>query len=543
MVRRLQTGTVVLLCVFLGVVAATAGVAPVAAQDDGGTPSLPAVYYGQLTVQDGSIDQPVKLDVVADGAIQDSIIVNANGSIGGSTISDDKLEVQEPNETDIEFQIAGTPVTVASVDGNSVNSESIGFESGTQEIVLEADAADVEPSVGLSVINAPESVEAGENVTVDVEAENTGGVAVSQDIELVDFDGNTVDTAALDIGINETTTTSLTWATADDDGGNGSVTIRTGSSTATYSLTIERGAPPVVAQPSPGGATSESDTDNETDLPDGVTGVDEQDIQNDEGFGISQVRFTDVTDVESITWSTAELNGTVTATAYTEPPADVGAVPGAMISLSEISSPTINDTDPSRIQFTLSTGQLNEVNASADELRIYHFVDGEWTPLETDISESDDGNEVLVQADPGSLSYFAVSAVSEPTAEFTVTPSDLDTETPAEINASSSTTAYGEIVTYDWLIDGTTASGETVEMNFTDSGTVQIELTVENDAGETDTTTQSVSVASVSSDTNESDDNDTESGTTTEGTPGFTVLTALLALLVSVAGVRYQINK
>lgn len=540
MVRRLQTGTVVLLCVFLGVAAATAGVAPVAAQGGGDVPSLPAVYYGQLTVQDGSIDQPVKLDVVADGAIQDSMIVDANGSIGGPAISDDKLEVQEPNETDIEFQIAGSPVTVASVGGESVNAESIAFESGTQEIVLEADPADLEPSVGLNITNAPESVEAGEDITVDVEAENTGGVAVSQDIELVDFDGNTVDTGALDIGINETTTTSLTWNTADDDGGNGSVTVRTGDSTVTHSLTIERVAPPVVAQPSPGGATSESDTDNETDLPDGVTGIDEQAIQSDDEFGLSQVRFTNVTDVESVTWETTELNGTVTATAYTEPPADVGAAPGEMISLSEISGPTINDTDPSRVQFTLSTSQLNEVNASTDDLRIYHFVDEEWTPLETEVIESDNQNEVLIQADPGSLSYFAVSAVSEPTAEFTVTPSDLDTETPAEINASSSTTAYGEIVAYDWVIDGTTASGETVETNFTDAGTVEIELTVENDAGETDTTTQSVSVASVSDDSETNSTDSGSSGTTDDGIPGFTSLTALLALLASIVGIRYR---
>ncbi|WP_435099827.1 PKD domain-containing protein [Halorubrum sp. N11] len=541
MVRSLQTSAVVLLCVLLAVTAATAGVAPVAAQDGGDVPSLPAVYYGDLTVSGGTVDEPVKLDVVADGSVQDTILVDADGSIGGPTISDDKLEVQEPNETDIEFQIAGAPVTVASVDGEPVNAESITFASGTQEIVLEADPADVEPSVGLEITNVPESVEAGETVSVDIAAENIGGVAASQDVELLDFAGDTVDDTTVDLDIDATTTTSLTWDTTENDAGNGSVTVRAGDTTVTHALTVEQVAPPVVAQPAPGGATRGDDS--ETNLSDGVTGSDDQEVRSDDDFGISQVRFTNATAVESITWSTTDITGTVTATEYTTPPADIGAAPGAMISLSEISGSTVNDTDPSTIQFALQTSQLTEINASADELRIYHFVEGEWTALETTVVETDDDDVVVVQADPESLSYFAVSAVSEPTAEFTVTPTDLDTETPVVIDASSSTTSYGDLVTYDWVIDGTTASGETVETNFTDAGTVEIELTVENDAGETDTTTQSVSVAAISTDNGNGTSTDDDSGATEEGLPGFTALTALLALLVSVAAVRYRAKK
>lgn len=543
MARTLQPGAVILLCILLGVAAVTAGTAPVAAQDDD-VPSLPALYYGDLTIADGSIDTPVVVDVVADGTIQASMTVDSDGSIGGPAASDPKLEVQEPNETDIEFQIGGTPITIESVDGESVNAESIPFASGVQEVELEAQAADIEPAVDLAITDAPETVDVGESVSVDIAAENTGGVAVDQDVELVGSNGDVIDTTPIDLDVRESTTATLTWEPTEGDAGNNTLTVQTGETNVTHSIAVERVSPPVVAQPSPGGSTDSDDT--ESDLPDGVAGSDEQDIDNSEQFGLSQVRFTNTTVVESITWETTELNGTVTATTYTTPPDNVSAAPGAMISLSEVSGSTINDTDPSTIQLTVKTSQLAELNASTDELRIFHFVDGEWTSLETTVVESDNADEVIVQGDPESLSYFAVSAVSEPTAEFSITPAEPDTETAVTVDASSSTTAYGELIGYEWSIDGTAASGETVETSFTDSGTVEIELTVENDAGETDTTTQSVSIASVSDDTenNSSDDNGSEStddaGTTDDGIPGFTSLTALLALLVSIVGIRYR---
>ena len=538
MARTLQTSAVILLCIFLGVAAVTAGTAPVAAQDDG-VPSLPALYYGNLTVADGNIDSPVVVDVVADGTIQASMTVDSDGSIGGPAASDSKLEVQEPNETDIEFQIGGTPITIESVDGESVNAESIPFASGVQEVELEAEAADIEPAVDLAITDAPETVNAGDSVAVDIAAENTGGVAVDQDVELVSVGGDVVDTTSIDLDVRESTTATLTWEPTAEDAGNGSLTVQTGDTNVTHPIAVERVSPPVVAQPSPGGSTT--DDDSESDLPDGVAAIDEQEINTSEEFGLSQVRFTNATDVESISWETTELNGTVTVTTYTTPPDNVSAAPGAMISLSEVSGSTITDANPSNIQLTVETSQLDELDASTDELRIFHFVDGEWTALETTVVESDNADEVIVQADPESLSYFAVSAVSEPTAEFTITPSEPDTETPVTVDASSSATAYGEITAYEWAIDGGTASGETVETNFTDSGTVEIELTVENDAGETDTTTQSVSVASVSDDTDNNGSESTgDSGTTDDGIPGFTSLTALLALLVSIVGIRYR---
>ena len=532
MARTLRTGAVVLLCLLIGVAGVMAVASPAAAQDDdGGAPSLPAVYYGELTVSDGSVDGPVHVDVVADGEVQDTLVTDSDGSLGGPTIADDKLEVQEPEETDIEFHIAGTPVTVVSLDGEPVNSDSIEFSSGTQEVVLEADPTDLEPDVGLEITSAPATVDEGDTVAVDVGIENIGAVPADQDVELLGFDDSTLDTASFDLSVGDATTATLTWDTSEGDAGNGTLTVRVDDTTVTHALTVERVSPPAVAQPSPGGTTEE--TDGETELPDGVAATDEQTLVYDNGFRLSQVRFTNATDVESVTWSDQEINGTVTATAYTTPPETVGAAPGAMLSLSQISVPDAAQEGPATVQFSLQSHQLDDADASADDLHVYHFADGEWMQLETDLIETDSDEEILVQTEVDSFSYFAVSAVSEPNAEFTVEPTEPDTETPVVINASDSTTAHGEIVSYDWVVDGTPESGETVETEFTEPGTVEIELTVENDAGETATTTQSVSVGDTTAD-------DSDSGTTDDGIPGFSVLVTLLALLISVAAVRHR---
>ena len=532
MARTLRTGAVVLLCLLIGVAGVMAVGSPVAAQDDdGGVPSLPALYHGDLTVSDGSVTEPVVVDVVADGEIQDSITTDADGSIGGPAANEAKLEVQEPDETDVEFHIAGSPVTIVSVDGESVNSDSIDFDSGVQEIMLEADAADLEPAVDLEITSAPDTVEEGDAVAVDVEIENTGAVPADQDVELLGFDESTLDSTSFDLPVGESTTTTLTWDTSEGDAGNGTLTVRTGDATATHSLTIERVSPPAVAQPSPGGATDEGD--DETELPEGVAATDEQTLVYDAELGLSQVRFTNATDVESVTWSDREINGTVTATAYTTPPETVGAAPGAMLSLSQISVPDEGQDGPATVQFSLQPHQLDDVDASAEDLHVYHFADGEWTQLETTLIETDADDEIVVQAEVDHFSYFAVSAVSEPIAEFTVEPAEPDAEAPVVVDAADSTTTYGEIVAYDWMIDGSEASGETVETEFTEPGTVEIELTVENDAGETATTTQSVSVSDTTAD-------DSDSGTTDDGIPGFSVLVTLLALLISVAAVRHR---
>lgn len=530
MAQRLRTGIAVFLCILVGFGAITAGAAPAAAQD---TPPLPAVYHGELTVADGTVDSPVLVEVVADGTVQDSIITDANGAIGGPTISDDKLEVQEPEETDIEFHVGGSPVTIVSVDNPEIEGgdDSIPFAEGDQEIELEATTSDLEPTVAVDITDAPDSVEPDSTVNVDITIENTGPVATSSDIELRDFNDTVVDTAAADLEIGESATTVLTWEPTMDDTGDGDITVQAGNTTATHSLTVESVSPPAIAQPSPDDGAED---DGDTDLPDGVAGTNAQEIVSDEEFGLSQVRFTDATAVESVTWNTADLDGTVTATTFTEVPNETSSPPGAMISLSEIVVPETAQDEPATLQFTAAESELTTAGADAENLQVYHFVDNEWTAADTEIAPSDDPDIVLVQAEIESFSYFAVSATSEPTAAFDIDPAEPDTETPVSLNASESDTEFGEIVAYDWTINGDSMSGELVETTFSDAGSVEIELTVENDAGETNTTTQSISVAAVD------DEDGTEGETTDDRTFTFAILAALLVVILSAAVVFYR---
>ncbi|RQG99207.1 glycosyl hydrolase family 18 protein [Natrarchaeobius oligotrophus] len=79
-----------------------------------------------------------------------------------------------------------------------------------------------------------------------------------------------------------------------------------------------------------------------------------------------------------------------------------------------------------------------------------------------------------------------------PQAAFSVSPAVPEPGEDVEFDASESD---GEIESYEWEFgDGETADGEVVEHAFDDDGEYEVELTVEDDDGETDTATEELSV-------------------------------------------------
>lgn len=536
------------ICVLLGSIALpvlSAGTA--LADDDDDIPGLPGVYHGEIEVVDGDFSGPVLVEAVADGEVQDTLLTDEDGAIGGSTIADDKLEVQEPEDGEVEFHIGGSPVTIATLDDEPVNDDSIEFAGGDQEITLEVEADDLAPSLELSIDETNDPVDAGDDLTVEVTATNDGPSEVSQDIELLDFDDEVVDTDSVTVPIGEEASTTLTWSTDDELDGSGTITVQSGESTASTTVEVEQDGPPDIADPDPGGGMSppsggdgggDGDADDgddpAEDAADGVVYIEEQEIASSEEFGLSQVRFTDEASVESITWDGTQFNGSVAVSTFEDTPNETTATPGTAATIAQISVPDDVRDESATVQLRVADDQLDAADADADDLRIFRFADGEWDALETEVAE-DTADGVVVQAETPGFSYFAVSAVSEPTAEISVSPQDPVVGDDVTLDGSNSMTEHGDLISYEWTVAGDSHDGEVVSTAFDEAGDVDVELTVENDAGETDTVTLTVSVTEeTATETPTEDTPDSgEADSTDEDIPGFTGGLALVALLIS----------
>jgi PKD repeat protein len=91
------------------------------------------------------------------------------------------------------------------------------------------------------------------------------------------------------------------------------------------------------------------------------------------------------------------------------------------------------------------------------------------------------------------------SSNTYPTASFTYSPSSPSTGESVSFDGSGSSDPDGSISSYDWDFgDGTTATGSTASHSYSSSGDYAVTLTVTDDAGATDSTTQTVSVGSSS---------------------------------------------
>ena len=542
------------LCVLIsGIGLPVLGAGSALAQDDDGeVPSLPATYYGELEISDGTLSEPVLIEAIADGEVQDSMMTNEDGQFGGPTISDDKLEVQPPDGEEVEFRVGGVVV------------ESIQFESGTQEVNLSASQEELAPFFNTSVAGSNSPVDGGETVTVNATIENEGALSETQDITLINADGDVLDSTSASLAYNESTTATLSWETDTDTGVNETFTVESADTAAPINIVVERVTPPQIApQPSPpaaGGGTSGGSETGDTagtnssntsdsgvsvpDLPADVEALhtEQQTVVSDDGFGLSQVRFSEESDIISITWDSTEVAGNVSATTLNDTSSETDPTPGALASASLITVPTNVTDDAATIQFRGNNTRLEEIGASVDELQVYRFVESEWKPIDTVVVEESDDNIVLQAETPG-FSYFAVSATGEPTAEIS-SPTETTVGDSVSLNASNSTDEYGEIVSYEWTINGESYDGESVTTEFEQPGDVDVELTVENDAGKTNTTTAAISIDESSSTSDDSSSNGSDEGTDNpnDSTPGFTVGLVVITVLISALIARTTTN-
>lgn len=82
-----------------------------------------------------------------------------------------------------------------------------------------------EADLSIESVSTNEPIEAGDQLTVDVEITNTGDIEGNQTVELESFNGEIVDTTEVSVQVDQTESTTLIWETETDDAGTGDISI------------------------------------------------------------------------------------------------------------------------------------------------------------------------------------------------------------------------------------------------------------------------------------------------------------------------------
>ena len=260
------------------------------------------------------------------------------------------------------------------------------------------------------------------------------------------------------------------------------------------------------------------------------------DLAFDQETNRTTATFGENNSVESVSFA-SEVTGTVNARTLSAAPNETGPAPGSSTIVAQINVGDDLTNNSATVRKRVTRDRLSEIGADAEDLTAFRFADGEWQPLETEVANETNQRVALEFEAPG-FSYFAVSATSAPTAAIDA-PSEVDAGTEVTLDASGSSTEYGEITSYDWSVDGESLSGETATATLDEAGDVTVELTVTNDAGETDTASTTITVEQTDDGTDGTDGGDGTDGTdggddsTDDGIPGFGPLVALVALVAA----------
>ncbi|MFP3953129.1 MAG: PKD domain-containing protein [Candidatus Acetothermia bacterium] len=139
----------------------------------------------------------------------------------------------------------------------------------------------------------------------------------------------------------------------------------------------------------------------------------------------------------------------------------------------------------------------------------WHFGDGSegnGTTIEHTYNEAGDYTVDLIIADDGGKSDSTTSTIEvssgnnpsndSPTASFTANSTSGEAPLEVSFDASRSSDPDGSIESYDWdFDDGSTGSGETGTYTYDSEGDYTVELTVTDNDGATDSTTETINVS------------------------------------------------
>lgn len=534
-----KRGLVVVAAALLVVLSAS-GAAVAAAQD---APGEPASYYGSVVDEDGT-PAPVGTTIVAvvDGEVEGEITVSEAGSYGGSGAVDSKITVDSSGDS-IEFRVGdadGPAAVTVDLDEGDIGTHP---ESGIHRADLTFPAGTFEsaPAVeSIAVSLDDDTIEPGDETTATVTATLEDGS--TEDV---------TDRATIESGDTDVATVDGATVTGESDGST-TIAAEYAGMTADTALTVDTVSSGGGGSDTGDDAGDDADDDDDSgeidETPDGNgTATDEpadtsngSEVVRSETVSVSvdnetgeSVARTNGTSVEEIRFGDEAVSGNVTVSDLSNDPEETGPSPGTSVAAVEISVPDEATDTPATVRVNVDRERVDAANADAEDLRVHRYTDGEWQPLESEVvEETDDG--VVLEADTPGFSYFSVSAVSEPSAAIDA-PAEVTLAEDVSLDGSGSSTEHGEIVAWEWTVDGETLSGETVTTAFDDAGEYTVELTVENDAGETDTASTTLSVVDAATATATAAPTD-EPSRTEDGPPVLGIGVGIAVLLAAIAG-------
>ena len=451
--------------------------------------------------------------------------------------TDTELSASESTTVDLSY----TP-TVS--DGNSVNLtvSSLDDSDEASEVEIPRTEFDI-PSAGI-----PDSITEGDAIEVTPTIDNTGGVGDTQTVELL-VNGTQVDSTSLTLAGLSGDEVTLSTAPTANAGATLNVTVVTDDASVSADVDVDAEGdgdqpgpdPDPDPDPSPDDDVPDPDPSPDDDVPDPVeeigepTNVESVAPEIDTDAGQAVATFEAAESVEEIALDTTEDVGEVTVSDLDPETADTEPAPGDSVALQDISVPDEAADTAATIEFRVSNDRLDATGTDAENLRAFRLVDGDWQRLETSVAEETDSGVVLEAQTPG-FSVFAVSAVTPPEGSIALDPETATVDEDVSLSGAESTDPDGEVVSYEWSVDGETLTGETVTVSFDEAGEYTVELAVTDDAGETDTVTRTlvIEAADTATATPEPDTAtatpEPDTGTPTS-TPGFGVVVALIALL------------
>ncbi len=471
--NTLRSVAVVLLVL---AVIATGGTAIATAQDD--APGQPANFYGVAVDEDGT-EVPVGTTIVAvvNGEVEGEITVDAAGEYGGDGAFDEKLSLDSAVGDEVSFH-------VEEASGPAAQESPVDLEAGTFEHHLtfpdEAFEYEPEPALeGIAVVLDDSELESGESTAVSVTAEfDTGETEVVTNETAISSGNTTVAT------VDDGTVTGEAAGTAHV-----SAEYTDGSVTETDMIEV---AVEAASGSDPGpGPEPDPDPDPEPGPEHTLELLAEQNVDHDH----------------------ACTHGDYD----TRTPLDAGNSPDAG---------TVVDDDHVIWAVTYE-GNEGYVTFDADGHWydgpfVFYMADGSADPVDAPVLDSggvpacdsldsyvevetpDNGQIVLeltggeTDSDPSLDPPGTQPDDEQPEAAVDVDPAEPSVGENVTLTANGSPGGDADIVGYEWTVGDEELTGEQVTTTFGEAGEKEIELTVENEHGETDTVAESITVLSES---------------------------------------------